>query len=68
MDLQKLNRRQHCLKTLFLLFKFVTRKAKEYFVTRANALLVSKFKTIKISRGDVSWSIALPDSLNSAWC
>ena len=68
MDLQKLNRRQHCLKTLFLLFKFVTRKVKEYFVIRANALLVSKFKTIKISRGDVSLSIALPDSLNSAWC
>ena len=60
-------RRQHCLKTLFLLFKFVTRKKNEYFVTRANALLVSKFKTINISRGDVSLSIALPDSLNSAW-
>lgn len=39
-------RRQHCLKTLFLLFKFVTRKTNGYFVTRANVLLVSKFKII----------------------
>lgn len=60
-------RRQHCLKTLFLLFKFVTRKTNGYFVTRANALLVSKFKIIKIATGDVSLSIALQDGLNSAW-
>lgn len=36
-------------------------------IKRANALLVSKFKIIKISTGDVSLSIALQDSLNSEW-
>ena len=28
---------------------------------------LAKFKIIKISSGDVSLSIALPDSLNSEW-
>ena len=35
-----LNRRNHCLEILFLLFKFVTSETKEYFVTRINAPLV----------------------------
>ena len=30
----------HCLQTLFLLFKFVTSETNEYFVSRTNALLV----------------------------
>ena len=35
-----LNRRNHCLEILFLLFKFVTSETKESFVTRINAPLV----------------------------
>ena len=34
------NRRHHCLQTLFLVFKFVTSKTMESFVSRTNALLV----------------------------
>ena len=44
----------HCLQTLPLLFKFVTRKAIESFVSRTNARLVGTLITIR----DVSVSIA----------
>ena len=39
-DGDSLNRRNHCLEILFLLFKFVTSETKESFVTRINAPLV----------------------------
>ena len=42
-------------------------KQTDVLLKRANVLLVSKFKIIKISTGDVSLSIALQDSLNSEW-
>ena len=39
-DGDSLNRRNHCLVILFLLFKFVTSETKESFVTRIDAPLV----------------------------
>ena len=47
-------RSHHCLKTLTLLLKFVSRETKESFVTKTNALLESTL----ISVCDVSVSIA----------
>ena len=47
-------RSHHCLKTLILLLKFVSRETKESFVTKTNALLESTL----ISVSDVSVSIA----------
>ena len=54
-DGDSLNRRNHCLEILFLLFKFVTSETKESFVTRTNGSLVGAL----ISRGEVSVSIAI---------
>ena len=38
-----LYRRHHCLPTLVLLFKFLTRETKGSFVTSTNALMVGTF-------------------------
>ena len=48
------DRRNHCLQTLFLLFKFKASETKDSFVSRTNALLVGTFPI-----GDVSLSIAI---------
>ena len=47
-------RSHHCLKTLILLLKFVSRETKESFVSKTSALLGSTL----ISESDVSVSIA----------